>query len=74
MYFRMSKREKRNSTFNKHLKSAVETVLMEPDVDLQLLKNICFTSGIEGQSLRSVVWKILLGYLPPKKDEWEKKV
>ena len=69
----MSKHEKRLS-FNKHLKSPVETVLSENVIDLRLLNKICFTSGMEGHATRSVAWKLMLGYLPLEKDTWQKKV
>ena len=65
---------RRLSSFNKHPVSAVQAVLSEPEVELKLLNNICFTSGIEGQGNRSLAWKLMLGYLPPSKEIWKEKV
>ena len=65
---------KPRASFNKYPISAVQTVLSEPEVELKLLNNVCFTSGIEGQDNRSLAWKLMLGYLPPNKDSWEEKV
>ncbi|KAI6653310.1 TBC1 domain family member 13-like [Oopsacas minuta] len=65
---------KKRLSFNKHIKSPVETVISDEEIDLSLLNKICFTSGVEGHATRSVAWKLMLGYLPLKKDTWDTKL
>ena len=43
-------------------------------VNIHSLREICFENGCpdEDKHIRSIVWKLLLGYLPSNRDDWDK--
>lgn len=47
-----------------------EEVLSAEEIDLQELRNLCFNGIPDEQGIRSLCWKILLGYLPCERRLW----
>lgn len=53
-------------------RSDLEYELSQDEVNLEKLQRIASTGIPAGGSLRATTWKVLLGYLPPSQDLWEK--
>jgi len=47
-----------------------DQLLQEPCVDLKKLRKLCFYGIPDKPSLRALLWKILLDYLPAEKADW----
>lgn len=50
--------------------AGLEDILQQDVIDLKLLRDFCFYGIPDCSGLRSLCWKLLLGYLGPKKDTW----
>ncbi|CAH3024842.1 unnamed protein product, partial [Porites evermanni] len=50
--------------------SEFQTVLAAREIDLKHLKRLCFSGIPDGSGIRSLCWKLLLGYLPSQRDLW----
>lgn len=50
--------------------AGLEDILHQDVIDLKSLRNFCFYGIPDCSGLRSLCWKLLLGYLGPKKDTW----
>ncbi|KAJ7334365.1 hypothetical protein OS493_014676 [Desmophyllum pertusum] len=50
--------------------SEFKSALSVQQIDLKHLKRLCFSGIPDGSGIRSICWKLLLGYLPPQKDLW----
>ncbi|XP_062148265.1 uncharacterized protein LOC133857146 [Alnus glutinosa] len=55
-------------------RSDLEYELSQPEINLEKLQRIASTGLPDGGSLRATAWKLLLGYLPPSRDLWEKEL
>ncbi|XP_031252648.1 TBC1 domain family member 13-like isoform X2 [Pistacia vera] len=55
-------------------RSDLEYELSQMEINLEKLQRIADTGLPEGGGLRATVWKLLLGYLPPSRDLWEKEL
>ncbi|XP_044464452.1 TBC1 domain family member 13-like isoform X3 [Mangifera indica] len=55
-------------------RSDLEYELSQKEINLEKLQRIADTGLPEGGGLRATVWKLLLGYLPPSHDLWEKEL
>ncbi|XP_058463666.1 TBC1 domain family member 13 [Malaya genurostris] len=50
--------------------AGLEEILQHDVIDLKSLKNFCFYGIPDCSGLRSLCWKLLLGYMGPKRDSW----
>ncbi|XP_065916477.1 TBC1 domain family member 13-like [Dysidea avara] len=48
-----------------------KTLLSQPVVDLDHLRQLCFEGCPDAPGIRATCWKLLLSYLPPETDLWE---
>ncbi|GMY35857.1 TBC1 domain family member 13-like isoform X2 [Fagus crenata] len=55
-------------------RSDLEYELSRPEINLEKLQRIASTGLPDGGGLRATAWKLLLGYLPPSRDQWEKEL
>ncbi|KAG8639289.1 hypothetical protein MANES_14G132800v8 [Manihot esculenta] len=55
-------------------RSDIEHELSQKEINLEKLRRIASTGLPEGGGLRGTTWKLLLGYLPPSRDLWEKEL
>ncbi|EOY31075.1 PREDICTED: TBC domain-containing protein C1952.17c isoform X3 [Theobroma cacao] len=55
-------------------RSDIEYEISQKEVNLEKLQRIASTGLPDGGGLRATVWKLLLGYLPPSRDLWEKEL
>ncbi|KAF2312920.1 hypothetical protein GH714_042432 [Hevea brasiliensis] len=55
-------------------RSDLEHELSKKEINLEKLRRIASTGLPEGGGLRAATWKLLLGYLPPTRDLWEKEL
>ncbi|XP_012078791.1 TBC domain-containing protein C1952.17c isoform X2 [Jatropha curcas] len=55
-------------------RSDLEYELSQKEINLEKLRRIATTGLPEGGGLRATTWKLLLGYLPPSRDLWEKEL
>ncbi|KAL4269579.1 hypothetical protein GQ457_HM001070 [Hibiscus cannabinus] len=55
-------------------RSDIEYEISQKVINLEKLQRIVSTGLPEGGNLRPTVWKLLLGYLPPYRDLWEKEL
>ncbi|KAF5482173.1 hypothetical protein F2P56_002762 [Juglans regia] len=55
-------------------RSDLEYELSRPEINLEKLQRIASTGLPDGGRLRAMAWKLLLGYLPPSRDLWEKEL
>ncbi|KAJ7978919.1 TBC1 domain family member protein [Quillaja saponaria] len=55
-------------------RSDLEYELSQRDINLEKLQRIASTGLPDGGGLRATAWKLLLGYLPPSHDLWEKEL
>lgn len=52
---------------------AFHSALSQDTIDLTALRHLAFKGIPEDHpSIRSLVWKLLLGYLPPERSQWER--
>lgn len=51
----------------------VSQLLESDEIDLQKLKSLIISYGIP-TSQRATIWKLMLGYLPPARSQWEETV
>ncbi|XP_045509627.1 TBC1 domain family member 13 isoform X2 [Colias croceus] len=50
---------------------AFKDLLAKDEVDMKALQKLAFKGVPDKKGLRSLVWKILLHYIPPEKNSWE---
>ncbi|XP_072176975.1 TBC1 domain family member 13-like [Diadema setosum] len=50
--------------------SSFDEILKSPKIDYHELSKMCFSGVPDSAGIRSLCWKILLGYLPPVTVEW----
>ncbi|XP_015775097.1 PREDICTED: TBC1 domain family member 13-like isoform X1 [Acropora digitifera] len=50
--------------------SEFQAALSAREIDLKCLKRLCFSGIPDGSGIRSLCWKLMLGYLPPQRDLW----
>ncbi|XP_021699582.1 TBC1 domain family member 13 isoform X3 [Aedes aegypti] len=50
--------------------AGLEDILQQDVIDLKSLRDFCFYGIPDCNGLRSLCWKLMLGYLGPKKDTW----
>ncbi|MBA0690237.1 hypothetical protein Golax_006923 [Gossypium laxum] len=55
-------------------RSDIEYEISQKEINLEKLQRIASTGIPEGGNLRATVWKLILGYLPPSRDLWEKEL
>ncbi|PQQ14146.1 TBC1 domain family member 13 isoform X1 [Prunus yedoensis var. nudiflora] len=55
-------------------RSDLEYELSQPEINLEKLQRIASSGLPDGGGLRATAWKLLLGYLPPSRDLWEKEL
>ncbi|KAJ4823850.1 hypothetical protein Tsubulata_029440 [Turnera subulata] len=55
-------------------RSDIEYEVSQKEINLEKLKALASTGLPDGGGLRATVWKLLLGYLPPSRDMWEKEL
>ncbi|KAJ4831212.1 hypothetical protein Tsubulata_043404 [Turnera subulata] len=55
-------------------RSDIEHEVSQKEINLEKLKALASTGLPDGGGLRATVWKLLLGYLPPSRDMWEKEL
>ncbi|XP_021666625.2 TBC domain-containing protein C1952.17c isoform X3 [Hevea brasiliensis] len=55
-------------------RSDLEHELSKKEINLEKLRRTASTDLPEGGGLRAATWKLLLGYLPPTRDLWEKEL
>ncbi|XVE98329.1 hypothetical protein REPUB_Repub03eG0096900 [Reevesia pubescens] len=55
-------------------RSDLEYEVSQKEINLEKLQRIASTGLPDGGNLRATVWKLLLGYLPPSRDLWEKEL
>ncbi|CAM8945903.1 unnamed protein product [Rhodiola kirilowii] len=55
-------------------RSDVEFELSQKEINLEKLQRIASTGLPDGGGLRATTWKLLLGYLSPTRDLWEKEL
>ncbi|KAJ4708261.1 TBC1 domain family member protein [Melia azedarach] len=55
-------------------RSDLEYELSQKEINLEKLQRIADSGLPEGRGLRATTWKLLLGYLPPSRDLWEKEL
>ncbi|XP_021276107.1 TBC domain-containing protein C1952.17c-like isoform X2 [Herrania umbratica] len=55
-------------------RSDIEYEISQKEVNLEKLQRIASTGLPDGGGLRATVWKLLLGFLPPSRDLWEKEL
>ncbi|GAV68354.1 RabGAP-TBC domain-containing protein [Cephalotus follicularis] len=55
-------------------RSDLEYELSQKEINLEKLQRIASTGLPNGGGLRATAWKLLLGYLPPSRDLWEKEL
>ncbi|KAJ9163104.1 hypothetical protein P3X46_022809 [Hevea brasiliensis] len=55
-------------------RSDLEHELSQREINLEKLRRIANTGIPEGGGLRAATWKLLLGYLSPSRDLWEKEL
>ncbi|KAF3962784.1 hypothetical protein ACB098_01G308800 [Castanea mollissima] len=55
-------------------RSDLEFELSRPEINLEKLQRIASAGLPDGGGLRATAWKLLLGYLPPSRDQWEKEL
>ncbi|GKV06310.1 hypothetical protein SLEP1_g18210 [Rubroshorea leprosula] len=55
-------------------RSDVMYELSQKEINLEKLQRIASTGLPDGGGVRATVWKLLLGYLPPSRDLWEKEL
>ncbi|KAL6223890.1 hypothetical protein ACLB2K_002747 [Fragaria x ananassa] len=55
-------------------RSDLEYEVNQPEVNLEKLQRIASLGLPDGGGLRATTWKLLLGYLPPSHDLWEKEL
>lgn len=48
--------------------------LSQKEINLEKLQRISSTGLPDGEGIRATVWKLLLGYLPPAREMWEKEL
>ncbi|KAL8152574.1 hypothetical protein V2J09_010334 [Rumex salicifolius] len=53
-------------------RSDLEYELSQEEINLEKLQRIASTGIPDGGTLRATAWKLLLGYLPPSRDLWDK--
>lgn len=53
-------------------RSDLEYELIQEEINLEKLQGIASTGIPDGGSLRATTWKLLLGYLPPSRNLWQK--
>ncbi|KAF3453703.1 hypothetical protein FNV43_RR04144 [Rhamnella rubrinervis] len=53
-------------------RSDLQHELSQPEINLEKLQRVATTGLPDGGGLRATTWKLLLGYLPPSRDLWEK--
>lgn len=58
-------------SLNKARIKAFEDILEEDVIDIRKLRNLAFNGIPDEKGLRSLVWRILLLYLPHQKNAWE---
>lgn len=57
------------SLYNTRLQEFCD-LLKKQDIDMDNFRKLCFNGIPDEQGLRALSWKLLLGYLPAKKAEW----
>ncbi|EXB39154.1 TBC1 domain family member 13 [Morus notabilis] len=81
--FRVRRRPERNSAGSVSALEAIaadakrcdfEYELSQPEINLEKLQRVASTGLPNGGSLRATTWKLLLGYLPPSRELWEKEL
>ncbi|KAF5749608.1 Ypt/Rab-GAP domain of gyp1p superfamily protein isoform 6 [Tripterygium wilfordii] len=55
-------------------RSDLEYELSQKEINLEKLQRIASTGLPDGGSIRATAWKLLLGFLPPSHDMWEKEL
>ncbi|XVF48089.1 hypothetical protein PTKIN_Ptkin03bG0163100 [Pterospermum kingtungense] len=55
-------------------RSDLEHEISQKEINLEKLQRIASTGLPDGGGLRATVWKLLLGYLPPSRNLWEKEL
>lgn len=50
--------------------AGLEDILQQDVIDLKLLRDFCFYGIPDCNGLRSLCWRLMLGYLGPRKDTW----
>ncbi|XP_002524501.3 TBC1 domain family member 13 [Ricinus communis] len=55
-------------------RSDLEHELSQKEINIEKLKRLASTGLPDGGGLRATTWKLLLGYLPPSRDLWEKEL
>ncbi|XP_022732448.1 TBC1 domain family member 13-like [Durio zibethinus] len=55
-------------------RSDLEYEISQKEINLEKLQRIASTGLPDGGGLRATVWKLLLGYLPPSRNLWEKEL
>ncbi|KAM5547912.1 hypothetical protein ABKV19_002067 [Rosa sericea] len=55
-------------------RSDLEYEVNQPEVNLEKLQRIASLGLPDGGGLRATAWKLLLGYLPPSRELWEKEL
>ncbi|KAK6941657.1 LOW QUALITY PROTEIN: Rab-GTPase-TBC domain [Dillenia turbinata] len=55
-------------------RSDLEFELSQKEINLEKLQRIASTGLPDGGSWRATTWKLLLGYLPPSRDLWEREL
>ncbi|XP_039142616.1 TBC domain-containing protein C1952.17c-like [Dioscorea cayenensis subsp. rotundata] len=58
---------------HEEMKRELECEISERVVNLEALQKIAGSGQLDGE-FRALVWKLLLGYLPPEKDDWEREL
>ncbi|XP_021760801.1 TBC1 domain family member 13-like isoform X2 [Chenopodium quinoa] len=62
----------RNFVEDDEKRSDLEYELIQKEINLEKLQRITSTGIPDGGTLRATTWKLLLGYLPPSRDSWQK--
>ncbi|XP_071908689.1 uncharacterized protein [Coffea arabica] len=55
-------------------RSDLDYELSQKEINLDKLQRIASSGIPDGGGLRATIWKLLLGYLPPSRDMWEKEL
>nr|XP_027069770.1 TBC1 domain family member 13-like isoform X1 [Coffea arabica] len=55
-------------------RSDLDYELSQKEINLEKLQRIASSGIPDGGGLRATIWKLLLGYLPPSRDMWEKEL
>ncbi|XP_032232579.1 TBC1 domain family member 13 [Nematostella vectensis] len=48
-----------------------QEALHTPVINLRKLRTLCFSGIPEGAGIRALCWMLMLGYLPPEKENWK---